>query len=136
MIQATLKSGQLMPQAKIQTQGSRITIGRGDVADMIAQAKDGKDYLLELKEWTRSLEQNNTLWMWIADMKDDMGYTKQELYDALVDEYAPLYMTKNIQGNVVQKKMTTSKMGVSEMSEFLACVERLANEMNIKLRMP
>lgn len=125
-----------MPSVRIQKKGRKITVGRNDVADMIASGKDDKDYLLEMKEWTRSLEQNNTLWMWIADMKESMGYTSQELYDALVGAYAPLYATKDIEGNVVQKKKTTSKMTVSEMVEFLNCVERLAAEMDIKLRMP
>ena len=121
---------------------TRITIsdgdiisGRHDVRDIVRNCKDG-DYSLSIEKWTRSLAQNATLWMWIEDLRKHHGYTKQEMYDALIEAYSWIYTYKDLQGKPKQKKVTTSMMNVEEMQHFMDSVIQHAAEENVTLRIP
>lgn len=120
---------------KIKIQDSKIVIGRGDVREIMSHKKDGY-YLFSISDIDRSIEQNNTLWMWVDDLREHHGYTKQEMYDALIDAYSWTYTYRDIHGYPKQKKVTTSMMSVSQMNDFMESVVQHAAEEGVILRMP
>lgn len=120
---------------KVKIKDGKITVGKHDVRDMIRDAKDGY-YAIVLKGWDRTIEQNNTLWMWIDVLKNYHGYDKQGMYDALIEAYSWTYTYRNFEGKPRQKKLTTSQMTVRQMSEFMESIVQHAAEQNVKLPMP
>lgn len=105
------------------------------LGNYISKLKDG-EYTVIVKEYDRTLAQNSTLWMWVSTLKEHHGYTKQEMYDALIDAYSWTYTYRGIDGKPRQKKVTTSMMSVTEMRHFMESVIQHAAEENVELRIP
>lgn len=122
-------------RCKVKIKDSEIVIGRENARDLISSQKDGY-YALSIKKWDRTIEQNNTMWMWIDILKDHHGYSKQEMYDALIDAYSWPYTYRNLKGKPEQKMVTSSMMSIDEMSEFMDRILQHAAEENVKLPMP
>lgn len=87
-------------------------------------------YTLEAKPYkhNRSLEQNNLMWKWFAEIRDhlrehhDLHYTNDDIHDYYVDEYLPKQV-KQIGKKIIEKLAETKKLNTEEMSEFLTNVQ-------------
>jgi len=112
-----------------------IVSGRGDVADMIRGSKDG-DYALSKTKWDRTIEQNNTLWMWYEVIGKELGYHKSELHEIFLDMYAPVKTIRDLQGKPLQKRVRSSEMNVKQMSEYMDQIQQFAAENSIILPQP
>ena len=124
-----------MNQCKVKITDGKIAIGRENVRDLVRSKKDGH-YAFTLKKWTRTLAQNNTMWDWIKTLRQHHGYSKKEMYDALIQAYSWPYTFRGLDGKPRQGMVTTSMMSVDEMSHFMECIVQHAAEENVTLRMP
>ena len=93
------------------------------------------EVLIRKYKKNRSLAQNNTYWMWIADIAPELGYTDNELHELFKVQF--LGVEKRIVYNIelVIPKSTTD-LEPPEMALFLNKIEMLAHSLNIKLRRP
>lgn len=117
----------------ITIQQGKITAGRHDVRDHIAKQKDGR-YLIEIHKWSRTLEQNSTMWLWNQIIGDELGYTKSEIHEILLDMFAPVITFSDLNGKPKQRKLRSSEMSVEQMSRYLDQIDRFAAEQSIILR--
>lgn len=98
---------------------------------------DNKTYEVHIKEHkkNRTKSQNDTYWMWLADIASHFGYTEEELHETLkvrflgVDEYI-------VDGVTLRKPKSTTKLKTKEMAEYMLKVEMLARQNDIRLRIP
>jgi hypothetical protein len=121
--------------AKIEIASGKIVFGKPAIKRLIESQPDGV-YLMRIEKPSRSLEQNRTIWMWIEVLRKHHGYTKQEMYDALIEAYSWVYTYRGLDGKPKQKKVTTSMMKVDEMQSFMESVIQHAAEENVVLPMP
>lgn len=93
------------------------------------------EVLIRKHKKNRSLAQNSTYWMWIADIAPELGYTDNELHELFKVQF--LGVEKRVVYNIelVIPKSTTD-LEPSEMALFLTKIEMLAHSLNIRLRRP
>jgi hypothetical protein len=80
---------------------------------------DGK-MKVEIKKVTskRSDAQNKLYWMWVGILADELGYTKIEMHESLVQSLlAPV--VKEIHGKMITIWPSTTSLKVGEFAEFL-----------------
>ena len=120
---------------KVKIEQGNITIGRFDLRDKIAKCKDGY-YKITIKEWNRTIEQNNLMWSWLTIIGDDLGYTKNEVHEIMLDMFAPIMTYRDLNNKPKQRKIRSSEMSVKEMSEYMNHIDRFAAEQSIILLQP
>jgi hypothetical protein len=120
---------------KIEIESGKVVFGKPAIKRLIESQPDGV-YLMRIEKPSRSIEQNRTIWMWIEVLRKHHGYTKQEMYDALIEAYSWVYTYRGLDGKPKQKKVTTSMMKVDEMQSFMESVIQHAAEENVVLPMP
>ena len=120
---------------KVKIHEGKVTYGRDDVRDAVAKCKDGY-YALTIKTWDRTIEQNALYWQWLTIIGDDLGYTKEELHEIMLDEFAPVMTYRDLQNKPKQRKIRSSEMSVKEMSEYMNHIDRFAAEQSIILPQP
>ena len=122
---------------KVKIQDGKITVGRHELRDKIAKLDDGY-YRLKIDKWkdSRSLDQNSLYWKWLSIIGEDLGYYKEEIHEEMIRMFAPTYTMRGLDGKPKQKKLTTSKMKVNQMAEFMQRVDQFAAEQGIILPRP
>ena len=98
---------------------------------------DDKIYevFIKLYKKNRSVAQNNTYWMWLADMSPDIGYTTKELHEVLKVRILGVDR-RVVDGVELVIPKSTTELDTKEMAEYLTKVEILAATLGIKLRQP
>lgn len=87
------------------------------------------------KRETRSMQQNSLLWMWYKCIEDSTGQDKMDIHDY----YKSKFLTRqvNINGRWVNATGSTTKLTITQMSEYLEKVKAdAATEMGIILPSP
>jgi hypothetical protein len=120
---------------KVKIEQGKVTIGRHDLRDKIAKCKDGY-YSIKIKGWDRSLAQNNYYWSCITLIGEELGYTKEELHEIMLDMFAPIMTYRDLNNKPKQRKIRSSEMSTKEMSEYMNHIDRFAAEQNIILPQP
>lgn len=123
---------------KIRIENGTVTYGKHSIRDAFRKAEDGY-YNLSLTEWknSRSNQQNALFWVWMRIMGGHFGYRDQGMHDEMIDLFAPIYTTRDINtGKPKQKRLTTSRMNVKQMHEFMEQIDQFAAENSIVLPQP
>ena len=122
---------------KIKVEAGKITVGRHELRDKIPKLDDGY-YRIKIDKWkdSRSLDQNALYWSWLSIIGEDLGYYKEEIHEEMIRMFAPTYTLRGLDGKPKQKKLTTSKMKVNQMHEFMNRVDQFAAEQGIVLPQP
>ena len=97
-----------------------------------------KVWTLEIKLYRkdRSAAQNKLLWMWLTIIGNELGYTKDEIYEEMVDLYLPMIEMRRFNGEKREVRLTTSKLNTKEFTEFLSNIDLFASGMGIILPHP
>ena len=121
----------------ISIRGGSIIRGRPDMARKIKGLEDG-DYsvMIEDRKDSRSLQQNRLYWKWVGIIGDDLGYFKEEMHEALLNEFAPSYTYRDLKGKPQKENVRSSKMTLDQMDDYMMQVDRFAAEMGIILPRP
>ena len=107
-------------------------IGGGAIKSYLPTLKEG-DYALEIKSWTRSIEQNNLYWKWITIIGNELGYFKNEMHEIFLDMFAPTLTFADLNNKPKQRKVRSSEMTVKQMTAYLEQIEVFAAEQGIVL---
>ena len=77
-----------------------------------------KPFIITIKQSTRSLEQNALFWLWMTEISNFTGYTKEELHDIVC---AMFLGTRSIEVNGIKYDVPrgTSSLKVDEFSALL-----------------
>ena len=93
------------------------------VSDRIKQLNPEKEWQIEVKPRVRarSVSQNNLMWLWLDDiakqMSDATGYEKDEIHELFKQNFLD---GKRIEvEGLTANKVTTTKLSVSEMTDYL-----------------
>jgi len=82
----------------------------------------------------RSLEQNDTYWMILTDIGNELGYTKNDMHEFFMREYLP---PRSIEVNgKVMEAYSTRELKVGEMKDYLDRIVQWAAEHGIQHRHP
>ena len=77
---------------------------------------------------SRTPRQNSAYWLWLVIIGQDLGYHKDELHEAFLDEFAP---REEVLGrNVIVR---TSAMNTSQMSKYMERIKAFATDHFIRL---
>ena len=93
------------------------------------------EILIKPYKKNRSLSQNSTYHMWLADIAPEFGYKPEELHETLKVRFLGVkeYM---VDGVKLIKPKSTTELSTKEMAEYMSMVEMLAHSHNIRLRIP
>ena len=83
----------------------------------------------------RTKSQNDTLWMWYKPIAEHFGYTPTELHEVMKVRFLGTVEYK-VDGQLLIKPKSTTKLSTKEMAEFLTKVQMLAVTNNIRIPMP
>jgi hypothetical protein len=90
----------------------------------------------------RSLEQNNTMWLWIDRIRVHIGdstgkfYSSEQVHEWLKEKFLPTNIVE-IGGLAVKCAATTTKLNTKEMAEYLTMIEQFcAAELGLFLPLP
>ena len=93
------------------------------------------EILIKPYKKNRSLAQNSTYHMWLADIAPEFGYKPEELHETLKVGF--LGVVENVVDGVkLIRPKSTTELSTKEMAEYLSMVEMLAHSLNIRLRRP
>lgn len=109
--------------------------------DCIERLPPDKAWLVSIKSYksSRSREQNNTYWMWLTEIGDHLGYTPDELHEFCRNEYLPraiITIKTKINTKVREVPMSTTKLSIEEMAQYMERIQQLAAEHGITLTQP
>ena len=101
----------------------------------IAQAPDG--YVFELKEPTRSVEQNSRMWAMLRDISDQVDWYGQKLPDYEWKDVLSAALKKQkvvpgLDGGFVVIGARTSKMSIKQMTELMDLMEAFGAERGVR----
>jgi hypothetical protein len=116
------------------TDGETTKTWKFDLRDYLASLPNG-EYTIEVCKTinSRSAEQNKLYWKWIAIISEDLGYYPEELHEAFIDQFAPVYTTRDLNGKPKQKRTRTSKMNVEQMTKYMDRISHFCAEHSIRL---
>jgi hypothetical protein len=102
--------------------------------EYLTSLPDG-DYTIEVYKIksSRSLEQNALYWKWIKVISEDLGYYPEELHEAFIEQFAPVYTARDLNGKPKQKRTRTSNMSVEQMGKYLDRISHFCAEHSIRL---
>lgn len=83
------------------------------------------EVIVKEKKATRSVCANNLYWHWLKDLEGQLGHTQAEMDAIFLDLYAPKRFVQAL-NKTVTVLTTTSKMNVSEFTEYLTKIEAWA----------
>jgi hypothetical protein len=77
---------------------------------------------------TRSIAQNKLFWMWLKIWGDDLGYSKDEMYDVVVSRLWPLHDEERLSynGQEVARQRRTSQLTTKDFTALLDNIDREA----------
>lgn len=124
----------MMNRVRIYISQGKITKGRRSVEELFLSMEGWK--YLEIKDRSRTLDQNAYYWKIVSILAEYHGYTTQEMHEALLDAYSWTVTYKNFEGKPKQRKFRTSEMGVKQMSRYMETVIQHAAEEGVKIPDP
>ena len=82
-----------------------------------------------IKPWKkkRSVQQNKLYWMWMGIISEEVGHSSEEMHELFASKLLPLE-SKEVCGEVVNIRKSTTKLSVKEFTEYLLKVEAFASE--------
>ena len=84
---------------------------------------------------SRTINQNNLLWLWLTCVSSETGQDKNDLYDYYRDKF--LSRTVFVNGNETRVSSGTSTLNTVQMKQFLDMIqEDVSVELGIKLPNP
>ena len=105
-----------------------------DLRDYLTSLPDGSYTLTVQKaKESRSLEQNALYWKWIGIISEDLGYYPEEMHEAFIEQFAPVYTARDLNGKPKQKRTRTSNMSVEQMGKYLDRISHFCAEHSIRL---
>ena len=87
-------------------------------------------------EEKRSLAQSRLFWMWTTEWASEVGYTKQEMHDAICREINGTQFSRGLDGKPFETIIGTRDLSVRGMCDFLTQMEALAGDQGIYLSHP
>lgn len=112
---------------------------RRNAAKAIAEAPEG--YRVEIRERTRSLDQNALLWSCLADLSEQVPWTVNGKKETLTpEEWKALAtsaldqeqrMASGLKGGFVMIGKSTSKMGVRKMADLITFLHVIGTEQGV-----
>jgi hypothetical protein len=84
----------------------------------------------------RTAAQNRLMWEWLTVIGNDLGYTKDEMYEEMSDLYLPMIEMRRLNGEKREVRLTTSKLNTNEFTDFLNNIDLFAAGMGIRLPHP
>jgi hypothetical protein len=95
-------------------------------------------FKVEIKEHKkqRSNNQNALYWSWLTIIGKDLGYTSEELHEALKAKILGVIERKTVFGNIVNEPRSTTSLTTKEFTEYLNSVETFAMGLGIRLPQP
>lgn len=94
-----------------------------------------KEVVVRDHKKTRSLAQNALYWQWIGILSKQTGYSKDEVHELMAKKFLPPVI-KEVMGEIVEYRTSTTKLKVGEMSEYMSHVDRFAAEHGVSLPHP
>lgn len=93
---------------------------------------------VEVKEYRqkRSNNQNALYWKWLNILGDELGYTTEELHEAIKSKFLGKETRKTIFGEEYEALKSTTKLNTKDFSELMNKVEQLALMHDIRLPSP
>ncbi len=113
-----------------------------DLAEYMSGKLETGPLVVTVKRYrsSRTRAQNNLMWMWFGCIRKHLAehfgtqYTNDDIHDYYVDEFLDKQV-KQIGKKIITKPGQTSKLNVTEMTEFLSNVEMAAAE-RLELMLP
>jgi len=111
-------------------------LARRNAMKAVADAPDG--YCVEVKPRTRSLEQNSKLWACLDDIAKQVDWygkklDREDWKHVFTTSLRKLQVVPNLDGSgFVALGLSTSKMGVREMSELIELVHAFGAERGVR----
>jgi hypothetical protein len=95
-------------------------------------------FKVEIKEHKkgRTNNQNALYWSWLTIIGKDLGYTAEELHEALKAKILGVIERKTIFGNIVNEPRSTTTLNTKEFTEYLNAVQSFAMSLGIPLPQP
>lgn len=84
----------------------------------------------------RTNDQNALYWSWLTIIGKDLGYTSEELHEALKAKILGVVERKTIFGNTVNEPRSTTSLTTKEFTEYLNAVQSFAMSLGIALPQP
>jgi len=94
-----------------------------------------KEVVVRDHKATRSVQQNRLYWQWVGILSDQTGYSKDEVHELMAKKFLPP-VVKEVMGEMVEYRRSTTKLKVREMSEYMNQVEAFAAGFGISLPHP
>lgn len=90
-------------------------------------------FKVEIKEHKkqRSNNQNAMYWAWLTIIGKDLGYTSEELHEALKAKILGVIERKTVFGNIVNEPRSTTSLTTKEFTEYLNAVQAFAMSLGI-----
>lgn len=115
------------------------TTNRHTLIDYLMAAPDG--WIVEVKEPTRSLQQNAAMWAALTDLSKQVDWygnklTADEWKDVLTASLKGQKAVPGIEGGFVVLGARTSKMTIKEMSDLLELAMAFGAEKGVKFSAP
>jgi hypothetical protein len=108
-------------------------------AQCIETLPTGQRYRVLIEEYkkTRSEQQNSTYWMWLTEIGEHIGYASAELHEVCRQKFLPQRVVQ-LPGerNPHTVNMSTTKLSISDMSDYLTQIQKLAAELGVQLTQP
>lgn len=101
----------------------------------------GHQYVVEVKEKTRSVEQNARLWAMLTDVSRQVDWygkklTPEEWKDVFSAAHKKHKVVPGIDGGFVVVGASTSKMSVREMGELMELIEAFGAQQGVRFTAP
>lgn len=84
----------------------------------------------------RSTDQNALYWSWLTIIGSDLGYSSEELHEALKAKILGVVERKTIFGNTVNEPRSTTTLTTKEFTDYLNAVQSFAMSLGITLPQP
>jgi hypothetical protein len=113
--------------------------GRERAFEKIAAINLSKPWELEIKPYkkNRTAAQSRLMWMWFGLWGQDLGYTKDEMYDVAVDQLWPIHEEElTCNGISVARQRRTSNLNTKDFADFLNNIDMKASETGTVLPHP
>lgn len=119
-------------------QGCKIVVEDGQLVEgkralgRLVKSQDGV-FMIEKSPYKkdRTLRQNNWYWKVLTFIGEELGYHPKELHEVFLDEFAPIWTTRNLKGKPVQKPVRSSAMDVEQFGQYLDSIIQFAAEHSI-----
>ena len=92
--------------------------------------------VIKKREEDRTIAQNRLMWLWFGVIGDEIGYTKQEVHDAMCREILGVDVRRDLKGEPFETIKGTRGLGIKGMTAFLGKVDYISGGLGITLPHP